>query len=112
MELSLSQQAWLRSSRMEIEMFGQLLTNDFSVHPLDGDKSSEDPGNLILIYSRDSQKLEASSSPSVSKSEQCYHLKVQGHTWASVEKQTGVDRANAHKLAKKYATNNQLKWPL
>lgn len=93
-------------------MFGQLLANDFLVHPLDGNKSSEDPNNLILLYGRDSRKLNAPAGPSITKSENCYRLKVQGHTWASIEKQTGVDRANAHKLARKYAQSRNLKWPL
>lgn len=93
-------------------MLAQVLSNDFKIHPLDGDRESEDPANLVLIYDRDSLKLDAPSGPQMSKSENCYLLKVQGRTWAAIERETGVDRSNAWKLAKKYAQNNNLKWPL
>lgn len=120
-------QTWLIGQADAGEILARYLSQGFTLHPLDGNRSNDDTLNLVLIWKKDVDKLDAflaSQEPQgdlgmekyteyrINKSRACYELRRAGKSWSDISTLCHTQYGNSITLAKNYAEKNNLPWPI
>ena len=77
----------------------------FEIHHVDGNRSNNDPSNLVMIYRGDHIYIHGGE-PYQSKGKRAYELRKKGLPWKEIGNSTVIN------AAKWYAIHNKLMWPL
>jgi hypothetical protein len=121
---SIAPKVWSAEYHPDEGWLQAVLSQGFSIMAINGDRSNTYPDNLVLIYDRDSRKIEMalageSSDPlsaweetKINKSQAAYEMKLAGKRWGNISKLLDVSYSNAIGMARKYAGARKLKWPL
>lgn len=118
--------AYLSKQTMTEDFFFEALANGFDIHHLDGDHSNNDPDNLVMIYHFDHFAMHGAkgfenrykdrwmSNEEIHEikatlGEKAYKLRVSGLLWSEIDE---ILERQALQLAKFYAEQNNLQWPI